>query len=129
MSPENVRRLRGACSQAWRRLDDPSSPLSFGIRCDDGWFDLLLTLSVLIAIELKSRPEEDFEFVEVKEKNGHLMVRHQGSQNDDIYKFVDFSCEEADKVCEQCGNKDQVAVRKWLGFKKTICEGCSCLCT
>lgn len=121
MKEETVERLKAACLQIWRDLDNPASNMSFGIQCGDGWSELLFNFSLTIAIELMNFPEPAFKIIEVKEKNGKLVIRHEGSENDDIYQIVDVFCEEASTICEICGGKNSVKVRNFGEAVKTLC--------
>lgn len=125
MRQELVEVLKRACPQIWRGLEKTDTNLVFGIQVGDGWFGGLCNLSVTLQIELQNYPEDSFQFIEVKEKQGGLVIRFEGSQNDSIYEMIDTYCEEAAQVCELCGTDQHVQLRD-LGDSvcKTLCINC-----
>jgi len=125
MRPELVDRLRNACPQVWSGLGVEGTNMVFGVQVGDGWFEPLMNLSITLQIELNNFPEPHFRFLEVKEKNGRLVIQHEGSENDDIYKMIDTYCDESDAICELCGTHHHVQVRD-LGddVRKSLCINC-----
>lgn len=111
MTPQKERRL----FETFRRVfaahrDRPFAPVTKGMRCGDGWFDLLWWLSVIIEKELMATDEERENgalstVVEVKEVDGVLVFRMepQSQLTDPIRAAIDAAITESKRTCEVCG--------------------------
>ena len=96
--------------------DPASSPIAFGIDCDDGWYGIIDALCAAI----KAR-KLDVVAEQCKEKFGGLRFYLRGGD-----EFVDGLVEMAEaisfRVCETCGNPGKPRRGGWI---KTLCDRCS----
>lgn len=90
--------------------------MAFGFECGDGWFNLIWKLCEDIE---KTKPAEDFEVVQVKEKFGGLRF-YVTNSTEKVFKLINIAEEESYKICEVCGKPGSVDTKKhWV---KTLCE-------
>lgn len=94
-----------------------------GIECNDGWYDLLDKLCTDIT---KSCKENQYPFptvVQVKEKFGGLRF-YVNDAVDQIYTLIEKAEQESYKICEQCGTREDVEMRKRNTWLTTLCDNC-----
>lgn len=114
------------------------SCLSFGIECNNGWYDLLSAVCWRIFqheqnIEDRKRvfsdkPEQikeeseycSVKFDQIKEKFGGLRIYFAGG-DDYIEGIVSMAEEMSYKICEMCGNRGKPNKGGWI---TTLCEDC-----
>jgi len=123
MKKENEDKLKAAFSQIFVDLHDSTpmeSCMSWGIECNDGWYDLVYDLCERI---MALNPSENFKAAQVKEKFGGLRFYVDGSTVE-INKLIDVAEEISYTVCETCGSKEKVSI-SGLNWVKTLCEKCS----
>ena len=114
------------------------SCMSWGIECNDGWYELLSSVCWRISqheknIEdrkriLADQPEkikEELEyfpvkFDQIKEKYGGLRIYFSGG-DDYVEGVVSMAEEFSYKVCEVCGNAGKPNKGGWI---TTLCENC-----
>jgi hypothetical protein len=113
------------------------SPMSFGIECGEGWYDILSSLCWMIkqheeniAERVKIRNKfgtqndgEDLDyspvhFDQIKEKYGGLRVYFSGGDKY-IEGLVSMAEAMSYKICDVCGNKGEANKKGWIS---THCE-------
>ncbi len=96
-----------------------------GFECQDGWFNLLHTLSCRIREYRSQCPEnEQFKVVQVKQKMGGLSFYMEGA-DDFIKKLVQEAEEESRSICELDGEPAAglfVCAPYWFRY---LCATCS----
>lgn len=124
MSPENQEKLYKKFPQLYRSNQSPLG--DFGIECNDGWFQLLYSLSGKIDTIFRSSKlsEENYpEVVQVKEKFGGLRFYVENihpSIRDEINRVIDIFENHSVETCELCGRNGSLRNdRRWI---KTLCE-------
>ena len=97
-----------------------------GFRCGDGWFELILVLSMNIEKIVKKLQvehgltETDLPFVvQVKEKFGGLNY-YMSAANDEISELIRKAGKRSEKICETCGKPGKT--RNVKGWCYTECE-------
>jgi hypothetical protein len=85
--------------------------LTYGIECEDGWFELIFNLCE----QLK---DENIEVTQVKEKFGTLRF-YYNFENDKIKDLVRIAEIKASVTCEFCGKAGQLYSKGWC---KTLCN-------
>lgn len=102
--------------------DNNHWPISCGISCGDGWFNLLWQLCEKLDVLINQLPEntqKQFEVHQIKEKFGQLRF-YTSFGNDDIYKAITEAEELSGKICEECGEPGKsCTIRGWV---RTLCE-------
>jgi hypothetical protein len=93
--------------------------MAWGLEVGDGWEPLIRKLCEDI---MASVPGEGFRATQVKEKFGTLRCYVSGGTNE-IYRLIHKAEKESGKICENCGNKDNVTT-KGPGWIKTLCNEC-----
>ena len=114
------------------------SCLSFGIECNNGWYELLSSLCWRISqheqnIEdrkriLADKPDQikaDLEYTpvkfdQIKEKFGGLRIYFSGG-DDYVEGVVSMAEEYSYKICEVCGNSGKPNKGGWI---TTLCNNC-----
>ena len=114
------------------------SCMSFGIECNNGWYELLSSICWRISqheknIESTKRIFEDkpeqikdeleyypVKFDQIKEKLGGLRVYFTGG-DDYVEGVIGMAEEYSYKVCEVCGNAGKPNRDGWI---TTLCENC-----
>ena len=108
-------RLHGDTKTGWS--------IRYGFECGDGWFDLLMRLSVKIEADLKAmltegKQRQDLPCVhQVKEKFGTL--RFHMSQFAQWREWITEAAKASGQTCERCGLPGSSHIRS--GFIKTLC--------
>ena len=93
----------------------------FGFECEDGWYDLLYSLSQKISEYLKQNPLEDFYVQQVKNKYGILSFYYSG-YSEEIETRINEATKEAINTCERCGSKEDIKPHgKWIMY---LCSNC-----
>jgi hypothetical protein len=115
--------------------EDKNEPISGGIECYDGWYEILSSLCFMIAqherniegnnkyrISQNQEPVEyePFRFTQIKEKFGGLTVYYYGG---DEYTrgLIGMAGCWSYKTCERCGEKGTADRKGWI---KVLCEKC-----
>lgn len=103
------------------------SCMSWGIECDDGWYDIIRSVCWQISQHEKniqegfSRKKEEYQpvkFDQIKEKFGGLRIYFSGG-DEFVEGIVNMAEEISYKICEVCGNKGKPNEQGWI---KTCCE-------
>ena len=116
-----------------------SSPMSFGIECGNGWFDIISPLCWMIkqhednirwnreylekndSEKLKEKPEYfPVKFDQVKEKFGGLRVYFSGG-DEYVEGLVSMAESFSYKICEVCGDRGSPNEGGWIS---TLCDKC-----
>lgn len=93
--------------------------MCWGIECSSGWYDLIRdTCEKIMALN----PPEDFSFDQVKEKWGGLNI-YTNSSIDELDEIIDKAYLESFKICEFCGTRENVKLRKG-GWMRVLCDSC-----
>lgn len=129
MSPELERRLVEKYPKLYAGCSEPPSRslMAFGFECEDGWFDLIDTLSehlLTLATDLATREPKfsgTFTATQVKEKYGTLRF-YVGPCTDEAFAIIHFAEGLSARVCETCGNRGRTRGTTWF---KTLCENCA----
>jgi hypothetical protein len=121
-----------------RNKSPRESCMSFGIECNNGWYELLASVCWRVSqheknIEdrkriLADQPEKikaeleysPVKFDQVKEKYGGLRIYFSGG-DDYVDGIVSMAEEYSYKVCEVCGNSGKPNKGGWI---TTLCENC-----
>lgn len=125
MNEKNTLALIAAAPLLYRHCGDKAYayPIKYGIECGDGWFDLLMRLSVKIEADLRTmlaegkRPEDLPSVLQVKEKFGTL--RFHMSQFAQWREWITEAAKASGQTCERCGLPGSSHIRS--GFIKTLC--------
>ena len=102
--------------------------MTFGFECDDGWFDLIKTLSNAIQehVENHNNWNSDNQLriraVQVKEKFGGLRFYINGA-DDHVHGLINFAERLSFKICQRCGSNVNVkrTDSSWITYH---CEKC-----
>lgn len=88
--------------------------------CDDGWFGIILDLSLTIQSYLDNHPEiaKDFKVAQIKEKFGGLRF-YTNSIDEHIRSFIDSAYRRSLATCEVCGKKGETYN---FACTKTLCK-------
>ena len=131
MTPEKDAELCTKYSKIFknRNMTELETPITQGLECDDGWFDLVSVLchniqshvdwksSTLSSEELASlQPVID----QVKEKFGGLRFYVTGG-DETIEGMIRMAESMSYKLCERCGNKGNLRSGDWI---RTSCDSC-----
>lgn len=110
-------RLHGNTKTGWS--------IKYGFECGDGWFDLLMRLSVKIEADLRAmlaegKRRQDLPCAhQIKEKFGTL--RFYMSKPAQWIEWIEEAEDEAKQTCEVCGTPGSLhSAEGWL---KTVCPG------
>ncbi|MEQ1603133.1 MAG: hypothetical protein ABL885_15360 [Methylophilaceae bacterium] len=125
MTPEKSKLLFDAFPSIYRgrvKLIEESL-MSFGFESDDGWFDLIWTLSQKIEDAAKApglNPQCDSwpETTQVKEKFG-IVRFHLNNHNEVMNDLISEAQEVSAKTCEICGSPGSRVVGRRV---KTLCD-------
>lgn len=117
------------CPVIFRKKGDVDrvGPIYFGIECRDGWYKLILNLSVsieLIAKKMKIRgiPEDKLPQVnQIKQKFGSLRY-YMKTTSPEINSLIERAMAESVKICERCGREGSLTSID--GFVSTLCDDC-----
>ena len=132
MSPEKEKILCQKYPKIFKSRSNSEQPLdTWGLECDDGWFDLIDTLCGKIQshIDWRSKNFQDIEQLEelqvvaeqVKEKFGGLRFYVSGG-DDTTNAFISFAETMSHKICETCGNPGKQQGDK--GWIHAACDPC-----
>lgn len=127
MNEKNTLALIAAAPLLYRHCGDKTYayPIKYGIECGDGWFDLLMRLSMKIEADLRSmllaegKRRQDLPCVlQVKEKFGTLRfaMNHPAPQ---WREWMTEAVKASGQTCERCGLPGSSHIRS--GFIKTLC--------
>lgn len=109
-------RLYGTADSGWS--------IQHGFACGDGWFDILMRLSVKMEAELQAilgagKRKQDLPVAQqVKEKFGKLRF-HVGGQPAHWRDWIEEAMAESGKTCELCGQPGSLGVHH--GWYRTFC--------
>lgn len=95
----------------------------WGIECNDGWYDLIDNLCKDIIMYCNSHNCPVPVVTQVKEKFGGLRFYTNGTVWE-IDKMIEDAEKESYKICEECGSKQNVEMRKLHGWLTTLCDEC-----
>tara|TARA_R100000655_G_scaffold69365_2_gene107600 strand:+ start:6079 stop:6501 length:423 start_codon:yes stop_codon:yes gene_type:complete len=130
MKTEKQEEIFSKCPVIYRhRFADNQLGLRWlGFRCGDGWFELILELSLGIEKLInKQQVEHRLDenqlpyVVQVKEKFGGLNF-YMSAQNDEISALIHNAAKRSEKICEQCGEPGKT--RNLDGWCYTECVSC-----
>ncbi len=111
------------------RFDGPDKNLRWlGFRCGDGWFDLILELSINLEKIVKTEQIEHGLtgkylpwVVQIKEKFGGLNY-YMSFENDEMSDLIIAAAQRSETICENCGKPGKT--RNFSGWCVTECEAC-----
>ena len=124
MTPELQDKLYNSYPKLFRQkeLSIEETCMSWGIRCDDGWYAVLECLCFLMQYSTDVTNHEQVEFIQIKEKFGSLRVYTDG--HDDFQDaLIDFACLMSTSTCEICGSTKDV-FQMSSEYVKTVCQTC-----
>lgn len=102
-----------------RTLPPSESPLSRGIECGNGWYELIdKTCEKLKA--LKGKKHKNMQFCQVKEKFGGLRL-YMDYDTDEAYEICRVAEIQSYRICEECGQAGTTNKDGWL---RTLCNKC-----
>lgn len=108
------------------------SPMSFGIECNSGWYDLIRSVCYEITehekhiknrLKYEGKDERNgisVRFDQIKEKFGGLRIYYSGG-DDYVRGVINMAEDMSFKICEVCGNKGIPNKNGWI---TTLCDGC-----
>jgi len=76
------------------------SLICFGIETGNGWYNLLNKLCEDI---MKTNPDPNFRFIQIKEKYGGLRAYPLGAASEEVWNIIDAAEKRSYIVCETCG--------------------------
>jgi hypothetical protein len=135
MNPELQNQIIEKYPSLFALKDNSREPISYGIECGDGWFDILSSLCFLIAqhernIEgnnkyRQSKNQEPIEyepvqFTQIKEKFGGLRIYTYGG-DEYLHGLRGMAESWSYHTCERCGEKGKPNKNGWI---LTLCEKC-----
>lgn len=109
---------------AGRTTPSTSSLMSFGCECDDGWFDILYSLCVVIQQHIENghwQYDEPYRFMQIKEKYGTLRVYDSGF-DDFIAGAIRVAETMSYVTCESCGAPGKLCCATGGYWLKTLCR-------
>lgn len=111
-----------------RHLSMQHNLMCFGFSCDDGWFDLIYSLSKDLEAEyqklnITKENEEKYIVFQVKEKFGGLRF-YMDSQTEEMSRLIEIAEDASFKICEICGEPGRPRKKgsNAYGWIKTVCE-------
>ena len=122
-----------ACPKLYRRKyhvskNNDKGLMRLGVYCADGWFELLLKVSVEIENIIRELEKEGCTEAllpyagMIQEKYGSLRIDVCNETNE-IEKLVDEAEDSSETVCEYCGNTGELRTnRRWI---KCLCSLCN----
>lgn len=127
MNEKNTLALVAAAPLLYRHYGDKAYawPIKYGVACGDGWFDLLMRLSVKIEADLRAmlaagKRRQDLPAADqVKEKFGRLRFHAGGNQPAHWRQWIHEAEQESGKACEVCGAPGSLHGR--VGYVSTRC--------
>jgi hypothetical protein len=120
VNPDLTKRLYDRFPELYAQHSLPMSQtcMCWGFDCDDGWFDILWTLSLALEDEAR-QVGAGIEAVQVKEKFAGLRF-YTAACTERGYRLVAMAETLSVRTCEVCGKRGQTCSRgTWL---KTVCE-------
>lgn len=96
--------------------DPMKTSMAFGVETRDGWYDLIHELCT----KLKDIVNDEFHFLQIKEKFGILRV-YCSLGNNDVKNLIAEYETKSEKICDFCG---QPGIMRDNGWKKTRCDEC-----
>jgi hypothetical protein len=125
MNVENTKRLFDADPKLYRGRNMPITQnlMAFGFECGDGWFNILLALSV--GIERLSRDMDDEQYpmaMQVKEKFGTLRF-YIGAGSEAVCALIEMAEMLSAVTCDRCGGPGRECLKG--GWCATLCEKCA----
>ena len=102
------------------RGDPRKTCMSFGIEHGDGWYSIIEKLCLYVEEVLT--PEDDFWFLQIKEKFGTLRVYFSGPER--IRPLIESAEAESTVTCESCGTVRDVLMTTFQGWCKNKCVEC-----
>lgn len=96
MNSQLTQRLYADFPSLYRGQAKPptESSMCWGIECGDGWYLLINELSKQLVAHLEQRPELDFEFTQIKNKNHSLRIHYRGGDRV-IEELISQTCQKA----------------------------------
>ena len=121
MSPENTQKLIESCPRLY--------PEDFYFECENGWFQLLLDLSLQLEAEINfcespdiAEPcEIEFRATQVKEKYGTLRF-YMTCSTDKMQDLIEEAEKKSQYICEHCSAPGTLTVRH--GWWSVSCVEC-----
>ena len=99
---------------------DPTSPMTYGFECGDGWFRSLYTLSQQIEAYCQQHPEAaDLIAVQVKQKFGELRF-HVCPLVPAVQQMIEHARVQSRQTCERTGKPGEMC-RDPNGYYQTLC--------
>lgn len=103
--------------------DPRQTCMAFGLECGDGWYDLIYDACLKLEEALKSRPDVEVVFTQIKEKFGLLRLYEYGCPLD-LRDILDDAERASATVCERCGAPGALgATGRWLSTRCPACAG------
>jgi hypothetical protein len=125
MTPEHTTRLFEAFPHLYRGRHLPLTQnlMSWGFRCEDGWFALLYRLSQQMTDYAACHPAVQAIIVaQVKEKFGTLRFYVDGA-DDHMHTLIDAAETQSAEICELDGTPGRLRARQ--GHYQTLCDDCA----
>lgn len=131
MKKELEQKLFDACPLFYRfRLDTEGKTthrlMDLGICCGDGWYQLLLDVSLEIEEVIKNMQQQEYKQDElpaavwVREKHGELYI-HMENETDETMALSEKAEAKSVATCEVCGQAGIMRNRGWI---TCLCNDC-----
>jgi hypothetical protein len=101
-----------------RHTDPQTHPMGWGLRCGDGWFDLIDTLCERLQQETEHGDAPQAVTMQVKQKWGRLRFAVEPA-TERQQAMIDLAEALSARLCEQCGKPGQM--RSISGFRTPRC--------
>ena len=88
------------------------SSMSWGFQCDDGWYELIYSLSRQLTDYAKAHPDKIIEAFEVKEKFGWLRF-HLVEADEATFEIIEQACVRSSATCELTGEPGVLCVESF----------------
>jgi hypothetical protein len=90
------------------------SSMSWGFQCDDGWYELIRSLSLQLMDYANTHPNTVVEVAQVKEKFGWLRF-HLIEGDDQTLEMIELACVRSRSTCELTGKPGVLCVEALAG--------------
>ena len=134
MTDEKQQYLYDKYPQIFGKVDEQTSPMSYGIGVGDGWFQLVLEICELLE-QVRQRTGIVYRADQIKEKFGGLRFYcsddrrllpmtpdRRAKWNKLVSEFIMKKSFQSESICESCGGDGTMTSGGW---KKCLCERCN----
>lgn len=119
---ENFERvLLTLCPTIYRDTD--KTLMCYGFSFSDGWFNLILNLSLKLENMSKMQKGAKIRIAQCKEKFGTLVV-YSDNTTVEMSKIIREFEQRSEWICEFCGSQDKSVKTEGLGWIRTLCKDC-----